>query len=104
AADVHPTIVRDPLDAGIVTVAITVTAIVRPCGGGQCDASAYAPPRPKASTAKMPSAPIASPPSAGPIASACPSNPAWTCEPAWTCDSHSSRTGNVHGPGTPPSA
>src|SRR6478672_9216449 len=67
AADVHPTIVRDPLDAGIVTVAIT--AVVRPCGGGQCNASSHAP-GPPASAPPISPVPIASPPVAGPITSA----------------------------------
>jgi hypothetical protein len=56
AADVYPAVIGHPLHARIVTVAIT--AIVRPCGSGQRDASAYAPPRPETSTAKMPTAPI----------------------------------------------
>src|SRR4030095_327967 len=65
AADVYPAVIGHPLHARIVPVAIP--AIVRPCGSGQRDASAYAPPRPGASTAKMPTAPITSPPLAGPI-------------------------------------
>src|SRR4029453_11837068 len=70
AAHVHPAIVRYPLDAGIVAV-----TVIRPRRRGECDASAYTPPRPEASTAKMSSAPIASPPAAGPITSACPGEP-----------------------------
>jgi hypothetical protein len=57
AAHVHPAIVRYPLDAGIVAV-----TVIRPRRRGERDASAYTPPRPEASTAKMSSAPIASPP------------------------------------------
>src|SRR5262249_57493740 len=62
AADVYPAIIWHPLNTRITV------AGVRPCGGGQRNASAYAPPRPEASTAEMPSAPIAGPPTAGPIA------------------------------------
>src|SRR6476660_2574754 len=102
AADVYPAIIRHPLNT-FVAVAVAVTAIVRPCRGGQRDASAYAP-RPPASTAPRPTIPIASPPVAGPITSARPSNPTWTSEPAWTGDSHSAGTGNGHSSGTAPPA
>jgi len=92
AANVHPAPIGYPLNTRIV--AVPVAAVVRPTGG-ECDASAYAPPRPPASTA--PASPSAAGPSACPsISSAGPGASADPDSSTRPCESHSSGTCKAH--------